>query len=338
MSKPLLRDVAAIAGVSMTTASLVLTDHPGARISLETRSRVRAAAEEVGYRTRKREPVRRVVGLVLMGPRVSAFSGGLLGGVVGAASEWDRVVAVIPHADGGAEHVEPPVATHLWEGFIQIGDRTRETTTSADVPRVVVEPLPRAGRARGSWRGVVVPDDHAAASALAERLGAQRHRRVAVVAQGAEAEVATRWSVAMGRSAGGVLDAGVTWSKDASLLASRVARLLDRAPTERPTALVCMSEESATTAYGAAAELGLGHQDQVWIAARGGGVDPPREDATFERFALPAAEMGRVALELLVSPGDAAEVRRKAPMRATVVPFPIDPTLRIPRAAFSAGP
>ncbi|WP_230878480.1 LacI family DNA-binding transcriptional regulator [Planomonospora sp. ID67723] len=42
-------DVARLAGVSQATVSYVLTDRPGARISDETRARVRQAAEQLGY-------------------------------------------------------------------------------------------------------------------------------------------------------------------------------------------------------------------------------------------------------------------------------------------------
>lgn len=47
-------DVAARAGVSQATVSLVLNGSPGARLSEETRKKVRAAAEELGYRLARR--------------------------------------------------------------------------------------------------------------------------------------------------------------------------------------------------------------------------------------------------------------------------------------------
>src|SRR5512145_365912 len=51
-------DVAARAGVSQTTVSLVLNDIAGARLSETTRSRVRKAADELGYRHVRRGPRR----------------------------------------------------------------------------------------------------------------------------------------------------------------------------------------------------------------------------------------------------------------------------------------
>src|SRR5687767_11847325 len=51
-------DVAAHAGVSQTTVSLVLNDIAGSRLSETTRSRVRKAADELGYRLVRRGPRR----------------------------------------------------------------------------------------------------------------------------------------------------------------------------------------------------------------------------------------------------------------------------------------
>ena len=47
---PTVHDVARRAGVSQPTVSLVLSGHPTARVATATRERVRAAAEELGYR------------------------------------------------------------------------------------------------------------------------------------------------------------------------------------------------------------------------------------------------------------------------------------------------
>ena len=50
-SGPTMHHVAAAAGVSQATVSLVLNDVGGARVSEETRRRVQQAAKELGYRT-----------------------------------------------------------------------------------------------------------------------------------------------------------------------------------------------------------------------------------------------------------------------------------------------
>jgi LacI family transcriptional regulator len=63
-------DVAARAGVSQSTVSLVLNGSPGVRLSDATRKRVRAAAAELGYKLARRGPARapqeaKVIGFVV---------------------------------------------------------------------------------------------------------------------------------------------------------------------------------------------------------------------------------------------------------------------------------
>ena len=55
--KPTMMDVAARAGVSQATVSLVLNGSPGARFSEVTRRKVHEAAEAIGYRLASRGPV-----------------------------------------------------------------------------------------------------------------------------------------------------------------------------------------------------------------------------------------------------------------------------------------
>lgn len=52
-------DVARRAGVSQTTVSLVLNEADGARVSVETRTRVQKVAERLGYRIQRERPVAR---------------------------------------------------------------------------------------------------------------------------------------------------------------------------------------------------------------------------------------------------------------------------------------
>ncbi|MCW1931971.1 LacI family DNA-binding transcriptional regulator [Pararhodobacter zhoushanensis] len=55
--KPTMMDVAAKAGVSQATVSLILNGSPGARFSEDTRLKVREAAQALGYRLTQRGPV-----------------------------------------------------------------------------------------------------------------------------------------------------------------------------------------------------------------------------------------------------------------------------------------
>src|SRR3979411_617039 len=74
--RPSMYDVATLAGVSQTAVSFVVNDSPNANIPQETRDRIWAAVDELGWR--RDAPAR---GLT---PRPSASGGCLLGGVAHA--------------------------------------------------------------------------------------------------------------------------------------------------------------------------------------------------------------------------------------------------------------
>lgn len=331
MTQPLLRDVAARAGVSMATASLVLSEHPGARISMATRARVRAAAEEIGYRPVARRTTRRAVGVVLVEPHDQTDALGYLEGVLGAAAESEHVVAVMPAAE--SDPLANPVPEHLWDGVIQVGaDPSAGETSQAH--RVLIDPLPR-GRQSGNWSGVVVPDDHSMAQDVGRSLASAGHACVAVVASGREVEVATRWTAGIERAGRGVLDVRLVSADDLERLDSRVSRLVGGASSPCVTALVGMSDETAAVAFDVAVRAGVGPAD-IWIAARSGRPGAAPTDPPVHRIPLPAREMGRTAFELLraVAQGSGQPAR---PSTRSVVPFPDDVGLRIPRARSAEG-
>lgn len=330
MTQPLLRDVAARAGVSMATASLVLSEHPGARISMATRARVRAAAEEIGYRPVARRTTRRAVGVVLADARDRTDALGYLEGVLGAAAESEHVVAVLPAAE--ADPLANPVPEHLWDGVIQVGaDPSAGATVGC---RVLIDPLPR-GRQSGDWSAVVVPDDHSMAQDVGRSLASAGHAYVAVVASGPEVDVATRWTAGIERAGRGGLDVRLVSADDPGRLDSRVSRLVGGASSPRVSALVGMSDETASVALDAAVRAGLGLSD-IWIAARSGRSGAAPAGPAVHRIPLPAREMGRTAFELLraAAQGSGSPTR---PSQRSLVPFPDDVGLRIPRARAAEG-
>lgn len=331
MTQPLLRDVAARAGVSMATASLVLSEHPGARISTATRARVRAAAEEIGYRPMARRTTRRAVGVLLADPRDQAEALGYLEGVLGAAAESDHVVAVLPAAE--VDPLANPVPEHLWDGVIQVG---ADPSAAATAPgcRVLIDPLPR-GRPSGDWSGVVVPDDHSMAQDVGRLLASAGHAHVAVVASGPEVDVATRWTAGIERAGRGGFAVRLVSADDPARLDSRVSRLVGGASSPRVSALVGMSDETAAVALDAAVRAGLGPSD-IWIAARSGRPGAAPTDPAVHRIPLPARAMGRTAFEVLRAAAHGGGQPTRPSLRS-VVPFPDDVGLRIPRARAAEG-
>ena len=101
-----LADIAARAGVSQATVSLVLSGAAKARVSGDTRERVRAAAEALGYPRRgglARADGVRVVGLLLDELTTTPFAAPLIDGAREEAAARGAVVALVP--TGGDEAV-----------------------------------------------------------------------------------------------------------------------------------------------------------------------------------------------------------------------------------------
>jgi LacI family transcriptional regulator, galactose operon repressor len=109
---PTMMDVAAAAGVSQTTVSLVLNNSLGARISASTRQRVRDAASELGYKVVRRTPQppdrlgSKVIGFIADEISTDPWCALQLDAVREKA--WDHeltVAAVVSHSDAELEEV-----------------------------------------------------------------------------------------------------------------------------------------------------------------------------------------------------------------------------------------
>ena len=113
---PTSADVARRAGVSRATVSYVLNDTPGGRVGEQTRQRVRAAADELGYiphaaaralRAGHSGIVLLAMPEVILGPLFNAFFTELRAGL--ADHGYTAVLYGAPSADAGAE-----AAARLW--------------------------------------------------------------------------------------------------------------------------------------------------------------------------------------------------------------------------------
>jgi DNA-binding LacI/PurR family transcriptional regulator len=174
--RPTLQDVAERAGVSRALVSIVMRDVPGA--SLQTRERVRRAAERIGYRPDPRARRLRQHRTKLIGVTFAAgqeFHADLVDGVYAACEEigYDVVLScVTPHRD------EPRAVRTLiddrCEGLVLIGPRmpARDLVDLAGrVPTVAL-----ARRIRGV--DAVRSDDTAGAAMAVDHLRVLGHREI----------------------------------------------------------------------------------------------------------------------------------------------------------------
>jgi DNA-binding LacI/PurR family transcriptional regulator len=178
-------DVARLAGVSQATVSYVLNELPNSRVSDETRARVLAAADELGYTTHAMARSLRSgqSDIILLpqfslptGPMVTQFYEGL------AARLGARGYKFIMHLDPAARGIE---AARVWASLRPIG----VLVEAARVSRRSIELLRLAGtravmvmaEAPSQLAPTLVNNDSDIGACAAEYLIAKGHQRLAVL-------------------------------------------------------------------------------------------------------------------------------------------------------------
>ena len=318
-----IKQVAAEAGVSITTVSHVLNEVPGVRVSPVTRQRIHDVANRLGYvpnvlaqslRGRRSNTIGLVGDEVITTP----FAGKIILGAQEVALEHDTVLFVV--STGYQRELESREIEELLrrqvDGILYASmfhRRLELPRQLAAVPTVFVN-------AECTTTGVpwVVPDEEAGGADAAEVLIRAGHRRLAFVNNVDEipaSEGRLRGFLKRVRSYGIPEDAVALATCESDAAGGYVAgrELLSR--TGRPTGVFCFNDRVAMGLYRAAGELGLripgdvsvvGFDNQEYVAD---GLAPGL--TTIE---LPHYEMGVWAAEQLFSLiGDEHEDRRTEP-------------------------
>lgn len=333
-----LADVARRAGLSKTTASMVLNGREGTRLSAEAHQRVFAAAEELGYRpnvaarslrTRKTATIAFVSDIVA----TTRFAGGLIRGALDTARERDHVL-LITETQGDAafeRYAIEAILDRQVDGVIYAAMATRRLTVP---PALLGRPVVLLNATSPDELPCVLPDDERAGRTVADALLRQGHRdRIALIGRHQLKEDDPEVSLAAqarlrgirhALSAAGVTLHGEAFCRDWLPEHGHAAvRALLRRPL-RPTALICMNDRLAFGAYQALAEAGLSVPADISVISFdddpiAGWLRPGLTSA-----ALPHEEMGRRAVELILD--DPADEPYLVPMplrrRRSIAPPP----------------
>ncbi|MGP3963928.1 LacI family DNA-binding transcriptional regulator [Nonomuraea sp. 3N208] len=309
MGKPRIKDVAARAGVGVSTVSVVLNNVEGARVGPETRERILSAARDLGYtsnpiarslRTRRTQ----TIGFVGDDIATTPFAGRMIQGAQDAAWQAGYLLFLV---NTGGEHalerhavralldrrVDGVIYATMYHRHVEIPELL------GDVSTVVLDACPTDGS-----MPYIVPDERGGAAAAVGELLRAGHRRIGFATEALEVPAAS------GRLAGyheTLAAAGIP--ADPELVAAEhgtttggyraAGRLLDL--DERPTAIFCYNDRMAMGCYRAAAERGLriphdlsvvGYDDQDLIA--------PELSPALTTVALPHYEMGLWAFHRLL--------------------------------------
>ncbi|SDZ26088.1 LacI family DNA-binding transcriptional regulator [Herbiconiux ginsengi] len=305
-----IRDVAREAGVSVTTVSHILNDVESARASDETRERVRATAQRLGYGANRiarslRRQQSEMIGLLSEEIATTPHAGRIILGAQQAARERGLTLVLINttrdaldiQRDTDAllrQQVDGVLYATMYHREIALPESLRA------VPTVLIDSTSEDGRVPS-----VVPDEEGGAYVAVDELIRHGHRRIGFITNSDDVP-ATRGRLAGYRKA--LADAGLDF--DPTLVVAEpsetpggykaAVEVLGR--PDRPTGLFCYNDRMAMGAYRAAAELGLripddlslvGFDNQELIAE---GLYP-----ALTTVALPHFEMGEWALGALTT-------------------------------------
>jgi LacI family transcriptional regulator len=309
-----LADVAKLAGLSRTAASMILTGRPDTRLSEEAHVKVMAAADKLGYRpnvaarslrTERTQSIAFISDVVA----TTRYAMGLIRGALQAAEERNHVMLVLETNGEPARETEAINAAldRGVDGIIFAAMRAREIF----VPNIPLRiPVVMLNATSSRFPTSVLPDE-ARGGRDAVRLLAEAGVRsgIALLGQSDDAEVGLFRSETVARRVHGIRaemkrrhlsfvaeESCWNWEPDEGY---RLARKLLRRD-EPIRALLCMNDRLAFGTYQALSELGLSVPNDVAIVSFDNDELAAYLRPGLTTIALPHEDMGRQAVDLLL--------------------------------------
>ena len=322
-----LADVAQLAGLSTSAASMILNGRPDTRLSQAAHDRVNAAAQALGYRPNVaarglRTAKTLTIGFISDLVATTRFASGLIKGALEAAESAGHVVLVL-ETGGDPEREAEAIAAVLdrqVDGIIFATMRARELFVPT-IPSATSVVMLNATNAR--FPRSVLPDEESGGRTAVDLLvAAGHHGGIALIGQNDDVERDLFRSATVARRVAGIRGAMAhhgleflaeesiwLWEPDEGYTAT--ADLLRRHPDV--TALLCMNDRLAFGAYQALSDAGLSVPDDVSVVSFDNDELAAYLRPGLTTIALPHEAMGRRAVELLLSGDDSDQ---------TLVPMP----------------
>ena len=321
--RPTLADVARLSNMSTSAVSMILNERPGSRLSAESVERVRAAAEQLGYRPNPaaqslRLGRTRTIGFVSDQVTLTRYASAMIGGALEAGRAHDHTVLMSEtgRSGGFAEAVKEMVDRRV-DGLL-IGLMAARLV---DVPQLPAQlPVVLVNGASPDGHPCVLPAERLAGEAVAAHLVERGHRRIGIVGDlpaeltvdRASATIRDRFeglSSALSREGVAPVRIGVPgWEPAVGY--EYGGRMLDAHPGL--TAIIAGNDNVAFGVYQAAAERGLRIPDDLSVISF-----DDEELAAYLRpglttARLPYEDMGRCGVEMLL--GDRKRETLRLPM------------------------
>jgi LacI family transcriptional regulator len=316
-----LADVARLAGLSRTAASMILTGRPDTRLSAEAHAKVMAAADQLGYRpnvaarslrTDRTQSIAFISDVVA----TTRFATGLIRGAVQAAEAQSHVMLVLETGGEPAREAEAINAAldRQVDGIIFAAMRAREIF----VPEMrLTAPVVMLNSTSARFPTSVLPDEDQGGRDAVRLLAEAGHREgIALLGQSDAAEAGLFRSQTVARRVRGIraemkrrrlsfVDEESCWNWEPDDGYRLTRRMLKRHPAIK--ALLCMNDRLAFGAYQALTELGLEIPRDVAVVSFDNDEIAAYLRPGLTTVALPHEEMGRKAVELLLAGGRHSE-------------------------------
>ena len=311
-SGPTMHDVAAEAGVSQATVSLVLNSATGSRFSDDTRKRVQDAVQKLGYRTNAhaktlRDGVSGIIGFLGDAVATAPFAGKIIEGAQERA--WEDGLLLLTMNTGGNKALEAAsldsMLSYKVAGVVYAGMYHRRLDVPEalmDVPSVVLNSQDRKLRLHS-----VAPDEDLGGLTATRHLLDAGHTRVAMInIETLESELPAAvgrfrgYTQAMSEAGHGVQPELVRFGRGNEEDGFTHAMDLLTA-AQPPTAIFCANDRTAWGAYQAAQELHLSiPRDLSIIGFDNQETLAPHLRPGLTTLELPFVEMGRRAVDLIL--------------------------------------
>ncbi len=323
-----LTDVARLAGLSPSAASMILTGRPDTRLSAEAHERVHAAASQLGYRPNVaaralRTDKTRSIAFISDYVATTRYASGLIRGALEAAEKANHVMLVLETGGEPAREVQAIEAAldRQVDGIIFAAMRAREVFVP-NIPANTSVVMLNGTSSR--FKASVLPDEFEGGRSAVNLLHRAGFRDgIALIGHNEMVERGLfRSETVAGRLAGirhemsahglSFIAEESCWEWEPHHGYEIVERLLRQG--SKPKALLCLNDRLALGAYQALMEVGLTVPKDVSVVSFDNDEIADYLRPGLTTIALPHDEMGRQAVGLLLS-GRAD--------KATLVPMPV---------------
>jgi LacI family transcriptional regulator len=312
-----LADVARLAGLSPSAASMILTGRPDTRLSAEAHERVHAAASQLGYRPNVaaralRTDKTRSIAFISDYVATTRYASGLIRGALEAAEKANHVMLVLETGGEPAREVQAIEAAldRQVDGIIFAAMRAREVFVP-DMPANTSVVMLNGTSSR--FRASVLPDEFEGGRSAVTLLHAAGFRdEIALIGHNEMVERGLfRSETVAGRLAGirhemaahglSFVAEESCWEWEPHHGYEIVRRLLGQ--RTKLSALLCLNDRLAFGAYQALSEAGLTVPADVSVVSFDNDEIGSYLRPGLTTIALPHDEMGRQAVSLLLAGG-----------------------------------